>query len=808
MNKYSLPLRPHPRRRFFTTWTVGLFASAFVSGAAPTNATIVIPAQSQQHRIQTAQLLQHYLVQSCGTRIPIANRPATGMAFHVGRSPYVDKLGLRLDELSEDGFVLKLIDNQNFVIAGPTEWGTEYAVYEFLECALGVRWLLPGPYGTDLPRQRTFELPQEEIREEPAFPYRRVSGLTSAEEREWGRRLRMRRNFELMHNLDQLFPPAELVVEHPEFYPTIDGRRMVPRADDKNWQPNFNAPDLADEAIRRIKRYFRMHPEANSYSLAINDNRNFDQNRNAAAPQRRNRLGYEDRSDEYYRWCNRVVAAFSNKQFGCLAYLNVTEPPHGFTVKSNLTPYITRDRMMWADPRWRQDDQDLTRRWQEAATQTGWYDYVYGSPYCLPRIYPHLMAEYLRWGHEHGVRGIYAEAYPQWCEGPKLYIYLRLLWDPYQDVNTLLDDWYAHCVGPQAAPLLRQYCELWEDFWMRQAPEAPWWPRRPSTYLPMGSPQYLAIVDEDAMQRSRTLLERCIELAETPAQRVRAHLIRDSFAYCESSVRAYATQVAATTQVLTTESEALEAVEDAAQRILANDTRRRYVQLNKNNPLLRLKVPLDRYPKLNGAEWSTGAFWPLLDWVQSSAAVRTRIEQQARESRSEEVRRQARQLLDLASGFGTPISHDAGFDQPPGAWRTAQRGGGARLEYTTDIAHTGKTAVRFVGTLYQPIELGLLAAGEYVAVAHVYVPAEHPPTGIVHLSADLWRGKKRVRPQETAMLAQPGRWTTIVLPFVATDDVQGQQIDKIILRITQEGFRSPDAATFDDIAIFRRNHAS
>lgn len=41
----------------------------------------------------------------------------------------------------------------------------------------------------------------------------------------------------------------------------------------------------------------------------------------------------------------------------------------------------------------------------------------------------------------------------------------RLLWNPDQDADALLDEWYERMVGPAAAPDLKAYYDHWEHFW-------------------------------------------------------------------------------------------------------------------------------------------------------------------------------------------------------------------------------------------------------------------------------------------------------------------------------------------------------
>ncbi|MCP4640797.1 MAG: DUF4838 domain-containing protein, partial [bacterium] len=178
-----------------------------------------------------------------------------------------------------------------------------------------------------------------------------------------------------------------------------------------------------------------------------------------------------DYSDLYFDWCNKVIegvlAKHPDKYFGCLAYSEVAAPPKQVNVHPRMIPYMTYDRMKWADAALRKEGHRMTRDWAEVSPTLGWYDYIYGKFYCVPRVWFHDMAQYYRFAQRSNVRCSYAEAYPSndWREGPKLYVSLKLLWTPKQDVDALLDDWYACAVGVEAAHALAEYFAFWEEFW-------------------------------------------------------------------------------------------------------------------------------------------------------------------------------------------------------------------------------------------------------------------------------------------------------------------------------------------------------
>ncbi|WP_176706139.1 hypothetical protein [Paenibacillus hemerocallicola] len=50
----------------------------------------------------------------------------------------------------------------------------------------------------------------------------------------------------------------------------------------------------------------------------------------------------------------------------------------------------------------------------------------------------------------------------------------RLLWDPFQDEDALLQEWYERMVGPAAAVDLKAYDDYWEHFWTVRIQDSDW----------------------------------------------------------------------------------------------------------------------------------------------------------------------------------------------------------------------------------------------------------------------------------------------------------------------------------------------
>ena len=238
-----------------------------------------------------------------------------------------------------------------------------------------------------------------------------------------------------------------------------------------------------------------------------------------------------DYSPVFIPFANKVAELVSEKYPDCtigfLAYSCILEPVPGLKLHKNLVPFMTFDRMMWTDKDKEANGHALTDQWKELTKQLGWSDYIYGRWYDLPRVYFHHAAEYLRWGYAHGVRHHYAEYYPRedWHEGPKYYLFAKLLWNINTDVDATLDEWYRLAVGEKAAPYLKEYYARLEDFWTHRVQSTVWF-KEGHQYLNFHSANYLEAYSMEELQKSEELLNKMLELADNKA---RAQHIFDAF---------------------------------------------------------------------------------------------------------------------------------------------------------------------------------------------------------------------------------------------------------------------------------------
>jgi hypothetical protein len=507
-------------------------------------AVIVQYPNTTPENFKVASILQIYIEKATNAKLPILNsidrlNNHKQNVIWLGARELAEHFGVQTNTLNDDGFVITSPDAQSIIITGRTDSGVEFGAYEFLERFVGIRWLFPGAEGEHVPQIRDLCVPRDTVRQQPAFFSRRLSGLKGNVQNEWARRNRMCERVAFHHNLYKIYPPDVYAAQHPEFYPMRSGKRYLPSmTQEGGWQPCFSAHAIADEAIKYIRRFFSNNSTATWFSLGANDSGGYC---DCDLSGRTNSLGYHDASDSYFSWANTVVEgvlrSYPDKWFGCLAYSELADPPSKVKVHSRIIPFMTFDRLKWVDKTQEITGKRLTEQWAKSANYLGWYDYIYGTPYLVPRVYFHHMADYYRYGYEHNVRAVYAEAYPNWGEGPKVYITLKLLWNPYADVDKMLDDWFVCAVGEQARKYLAAYYKLWEEFWTKSLPQQnPNWLTRKGQYLEFFDPAYLRLLPPDAISKSRHLLEMTVSEAKTDKQRRRAILLLRAFEYYEASV--------------------------------------------------------------------------------------------------------------------------------------------------------------------------------------------------------------------------------------------------------------------------------
>ena len=801
-----------------------------VKDGEPVSVIRVDSGASQQVR-DAAQTLSDYVFKSTGARLQIrsidaatSDQEGPGVTLHVGKTPYIEALGIPWDGVESDAFIIYPVDEHNILVVGKTGWGTEFAVYEFLERYVGVRWLMPGENGEDVPPQTDIQVAAAPVFQQPAFISRSFSGINGSEHQDtiwptqdhllWARRNRMHAVAEFHHNLLNLIPTSEYGGTHPEFFPYRDGKRHIPESNDEHgWQPCFSAEGLVDVAVERIRRYFDEHPDEQWYSLGINDTDGSCECESClAAYGSRDNYGAFDASDLYFAWCNavveRVLETHPDKYFGCLAYRQVMLPPVKVRIHPRIVPFLTDESLKWANAELETQGKSLITRWVKNSSTLGWYDYYYGTPYMLPRVYPRLTAENYRYAQSQGVKAMYAEAYPNFGEGPKLYAALRLQWDPKQDIDDLLDEWYTRAVGAEAAPDLAEYFDVWEGFWTERMPGTSWF-QRPGEYLPFRWPEYLTEVSEAELEMCQGLLESVISKTHTQAQHHRAKLLLEMFEFYKASSLIFLSDVQAYSAV-DSEQDVMDVFIEGVHRLEMADKRMHLShEVFPRNVILHQPLPIWSRDELYGEQWGSGYLWRVHPWInQSDAQIYQEAVALSESHESQRVREHLSLMLKTQAGGVENLLEDSSFEVDEiKPWSIWLKDGLGVIEKVRGQAHSGDAAMLFKGVksgaVIQRFEV---VPGRFGAVVYVRCPVEPAGRASVSLVLRVKGGDDGVLEEHSRSipLRQGSGWGAVVwIGDISGKSMQPEARARCELLVTVKGLGADEQVSLDDVGLYR-----
>ena len=507
-------------------------------------AQIVLPADSAPEVALAAEELNLHLQLISGAELPIVEAPAEGTpALYLGAPDDAWAQAADLASLAFDGFVAEATD-ERLVLAGNVPDGTLNAVYWFLE-DLGVRWYIPTDFGMNVPEMTTVAVAPMRERVEPTFLCRKNHGIERSirgHGNTWQRRVRitdMDTNVPFnrySHNLLNIVRPDKHAETHPEYFPLMNGERRISNLG-HGWQPCTSNPEVVQLAIDAARQWWVDHPEANYFSLGMNDGRGWCQCDacNALDIPGYTYRGREVKSERYFTFVKQVAEALQethpDKWLTCIAYSSVEPVPRGIELPDNVMVVITQDVGAWHDPAYRAEDEAIARAWTEAAGAFGVYNYT-SQMWLLPRNFPRLMAESLRFYDDIGAVAMTNESWPTWWyAGPMMYARAKLMWDPQQDVGAILDDYYAGMFGPAAEPMGRLY-ERFEETILTER-EGRW-------FYGIGSvPEQIALWTPEQLEASVADLAEAKRLAQAAPFDARVDFVARGFALTEAILREY-----------------------------------------------------------------------------------------------------------------------------------------------------------------------------------------------------------------------------------------------------------------------------
>ncbi|MEY5025254.1 MAG: hypothetical protein RLZZ244_782 [Verrucomicrobiota bacterium] len=450
-------------------------------GAAP----VVVAANATARTRESARGLADWIGKVCGETPRVVEGgwkegALPERAVWVGVQPGVAELfpGVRLSfEHPEETLVaagakhLLLAGRDVEESDGPGEQGTSHAILRFLEEDLGVRWLWPGPLGTDVPRRPRVEVAPQERRFHPPFRYRVLHPRSPAEWHRAHHLLDDSLRFEANHSgLDwwERFHEA-----HPEYFALLPEGRRGFRRSARDVKLCVSNPGVSEQWLADATQRLRDRPGCKSVSASPTDGDGFcvcgpcrAMDHPGGAPV----FGYlalKERDVKYWNGLARGLRErFPGREawVGVYAYSAYRTPPLGERLEPNIAVgYVGNSP--FASEATRRMEREQWLAWSEQAQAMVYRPNLFhysGGFLGLPAIALRKTAEDLRFLAEHRCMGLEVDSLPQcWAtQGVQYYLMAKLAYDPMQDVQALLEDYYRRGFGPGAEGVAAYFAVL------------------------------------------------------------------------------------------------------------------------------------------------------------------------------------------------------------------------------------------------------------------------------------------------------------------------------------------------------------
>lgn len=438
---------------------------------------ILVPEDAIPAEITAAQELQAGLKKIFGVEFPVVHGEAAGPAIRIGQSPETARLlgNLVFSKLKPDEIILKTTDN-NLILTGDRPRGSLYAVYEFLEKEYGVRFWTA--QAESWPKQQHgFTLPQLDYRYAPPFQSReafydliqispqfavklRNNGHFTRIPEAWGGHITVRG---WCHTFSHLIPPEKYFPSHPEYFSEINGKRTA-----KQSQLCLTNQEVRKVLIAAVLEALQTSPDTQIISVSQNDNSLFCHCKKCDAFVK----AHGNQSDLLIDAVNEVATAvrkeFPKTKVETLAYQYTRKAPRTIRPLDNVIVRLCSIECDFSVPLDSTANIEFStdmREWSKLANELYIWNYVTNfSKYYLPHPNWKCLAPDLRFFAANRVVAVFEQG----SSGPRsiadfsdlrAWLTSKLLWNPSQDTDKLIEEFVMGYYGP-AAPEILQYLEL------------------------------------------------------------------------------------------------------------------------------------------------------------------------------------------------------------------------------------------------------------------------------------------------------------------------------------------------------------
>jgi len=428
---------------------------------------IIIPKHATPNEIKAATVLQEYLLQISGTALPVitADKRKTSYEIILGQNERLDELASPVNYkfLKEDGFVIKT-DSLRLIIAGGNEKGTLYGVYSFLEKYLGCR--MYSPKVKIVPQQKQVLLGTIDDRQVPVIGFRDTHYRTTwdAEYTDWHKLdhdpTGARTDWGMwVHTFNELVPPQMYYQSHPEYFAMVKGTRLPT-------QLCLSNPAVLEIAVQNLRKEIAQNPAAKYWSVSQNDNKDYCTcDRCKALDEREG-----SPSGSIINFTNQVADQFPDKMISTLAYEYGRHAPKTLKPRDNVNIMLCsieayRHKPITDDTSSAEFVKDV-EDWGKIAKDIIVWDYVIQFNHLVsPFPNLHVLQPNIRFFAENGVNAMFEQGNREVggeFAALRSYLISKLLWDPYLDIDSVMNDFLLGYYGAAGKPI-REYIDMMRE---------------------------------------------------------------------------------------------------------------------------------------------------------------------------------------------------------------------------------------------------------------------------------------------------------------------------------------------------------
>jgi hypothetical protein len=496
---------------------------------------IVVAEDAPASVLYASEELGSLLQQAAGIELPVVTE--TGRPEHhffVGPS---SALAASNVAFSTEGFgpedLRIVIRDGNIALAGGQPRGTLYAVYQFLEDQVGVRFLtvdhthVPpvGGWRVVGPLDRFYHPPLAmrwsyygEINRNPAFAARKRVNTVTHDSKLGGTTGIVNIN----HSFYRQIPSQKYGKEHPEYYALVNGKRLSEVANDGyGTEPCLTHPDVLRIVTESVLEEIRAHPQRENISVSQNDNDKYCRCEDCAAIDQREGTPMGSLLTFVNAVAEAVAREHQEVKVGTLSYWYSRKPPKTIRPRPNVQIQLCSIECCLIHPI---NDPNCPKNvafcrdledWGKICSNISIWNYNTNfTNYLLPCPNFRVLEPNVRFFVANEAKGVFMQAAGNALSAElselRNYMISGLIWDPDRSGQDLMDEFITLHYG-RAAPFVRRYVDLICDSAEASGLHRHCFARHASEYG----------LDESVAPRALTLFEKALAVAEDETVRKR-----------------------------------------------------------------------------------------------------------------------------------------------------------------------------------------------------------------------------------------------------------------------------------------------